>query len=245
LSYTPSKVKPQVSDIISSGYCLDFRQHRYSASIEIYYKTMHNVVDVKDHAQLLGNPFFEDELAYGNARSFGIEINFRKSLGTLTGWLAYTYSRSFIKIPGINNGAEYPSSFDVPHDFSTGLLYPIGKRVKISANWMYSTGAATMLMAGSYRYMNVEVPYYTGKNQGRLPDYHRLDMSVTLLTKRSVKRMAEGKKYQASWNFSIINVYNRINPFYMAVKSNKDNVSEATAVYFYGFIPSISYSFKF
>jgi len=241
---TTLKVEPQLSDIISTGYFLDLAHHKYSVSVEAYYKDMQHVVDIKEHAQLTGNPFFEDELAFGNAHSYGIELNAHKNTGALTGWMAYTYSRSFMKIPEINNGIEYPSSFDVPHDFSTGLIYRLGKRITLSANWLYSSGTATMLIAGSYRYMNLDVPYYTGKNQGRLPDYHRLDLALTLLTRKTIKRQAEGKKQEASWNFSLINVYNRKNPFYMALHPNNDNQTQAEAVYFYGFIPSVTYIFK-
>ncbi len=244
---TTLKVKPQLSDIISAGYFLDFAQQKYSVSIEVYYKKMQHVVDIKDHAQIFGNPFFEDELAFGNARSYGIELNVRKNIGVLTGWLGYTYSRSFMKAAEVNNGLEYPASFDVPHDFSIGLIWKAGKRVSLSANWMYSSGAATMLIAGSYRYMNLDVPYYTGKNQARLPDYHRLDLALTLITKRSIRQQIEGKKHQASWNFSFINVYNRKNPYYMTIKPAFENpaVTIAEKVYFYGFFPSVSYSFKF
>ncbi len=243
---TTLKVKPQFSDIISAGYFQDFAHRKYSVSVEAYYKEMRHVVDIKDHAQLINNPDFEDELAFGNAHSYGIELNARKNIGALTGWIAYTYSRSFMKIPEINNGVEYPSSFDVPHDFSTGLIYRLGKRVTLSANWMYSSGTATMLIAGSYRYLNMDVPYYTGKNQGRLPDYHRLDLALTLLTRKTIKRQAEGKRYEASWNFSFINVYNRKNPFSMALHpNNNSNQTQAEAVYFYGFIPSVTYIFKF
>lgn len=243
---TTLKIKPQLSDIISAGYFLDFAQKKYSVSVEAYYKKMQHVVDIKDHAQLFGNPFFEDELAFGNAHSYGVELNIRKNVGALTGWIAYTYSRSFMKVPEINNGFQYPASFDVPHDFSAGLVYKVGKRVTLSANWMYSSGAATMLIAGSYHYMNLDVPYYTGKNQGRLPDYHRLDFAINLVTKRSIRQQAQGKKHQASWNFSLINVYNRKNPYYNTIKPSFDDpsVTVAEKVYFYGFFPSVSYSFK-
>jgi hypothetical protein len=241
------KVKPQFSDIISAGYFLELKQHKYSVSLETYYKKMRDVVDLKDHANTLGNPFFEDELSFGKGRSYGVEFEAKKNEGKITGWLSYTYSRSLLKIKAINDGKEYPTTYDVPHDLSIGMGYQLSKRLSMSATWVYSTGAATMLMAGYYKYMDLGVPYYAGKNAGRLPDYHRLDLGLSLITKRTIKREAQGKQYHATWNFSIINVYNRTNPYYIVLRPDRENSSltNIDKVYLLGLFPSVTYNFKF
>jgi hypothetical protein len=241
------KLKPLVSDLVSAGYFLDLNNHQYSISIESYYKKMKNIIDYKDHANLLVNPAFDNELIRGNARSYGFEIEAVKNSGKLTGTLTYTYSRTFNKIAQINNGEEYPPTFDIPHDFSLNLAYQLTKRTRLSATWVYSTGAATMLMSGYYKFMDLSVPYYVGRNSGRLPDYHRLDLALNIITKKTLIREAAGKRFRASWNFSVFNVYNRVNPYYIALRPDrlKTSVTNIDRIYLFGLFPSVTYNFEF
>ena len=69
--------------------------------------------------------------------------------------------------------------------------------------------------------------------------YHRLDIAFTLDGK-------EKKNFKSSWSFSIYNVYNRQNPYFIYFDGNDDNFGlTAKQVSLFPIIPSISWNFKF
>jgi hypothetical protein len=84
-------VKPQLSDQFSLGYFRNLDDNNYEFSAEIYYKNLQDVVDFKDHANLLGNSDFEQELRFGKGQAYGLELMLKKNSGKLTGWVSYTF----------------------------------------------------------------------------------------------------------------------------------------------------------
>jgi hypothetical protein len=73
-----------------------------------------------------------------------------------------------------------------------------------------------------------------------MPPYDRLDVGATFQCKKR-------KHFEASWNFSIYNVYDRWNAYTITFQQNPDNASETQAVQttLFGIIPSVTYQFKF
>jgi hypothetical protein len=147
------------------------------------------------------------------------------------------------KIPGINDGKEYPSSYDRTHDVSVVTNYDISKRWNFSATWIYSTGNPTSYPIAKYDVQGNTIYYYSARNSNRIPDYHRLDLSVTYDFKKN-----ERKKVKQSLNFAIYNAYARRNAYSVTFRQNEDNpnVSEATRLSIIGsVIPSLTYNFNF
>jgi len=233
-------VKPEIADQVALGFFKNLNKNAYETSVEIYYKDMQNVVDFRDHAELLINKHLEGELRIGDGYSYGAEFYIKKQEGAFTGWISYTYSRTMRKIPEINNGKEFPSSFDKPHDIAIVASYQLNKRVNLSANWVYSTGAPRTMPLERFVHKGMVTPIYSERNGYRIPDYHRLDLSLTLDNKPR-------KHYTSNWNFSIYNVYNRHNAFAIMFTQdvNNPNVVKAEKVYLFKIIPSVSYNIKF
>jgi hypothetical protein len=246
------QIKPQKGDQISLGYFKKFPEGDIDLSLEGFYKKLHNQIDYEDHAYMLLNPHIEKELRYGSGKAFGFEIFLKKYQGRLNGWIGYSYSRTERTIEGINNNEVYPASWDRPHDLSCFISYDVSERWKISANWIYMTGSTFSSPTAFYRYNGYTVPIYGKKNNDRLPDYHRLDLSTEIqLNKRE-------RRYEHSLRFSIYNLYGRKNPF--AVNFNKTLNPGGTPVvpgnlylppelvpsqmYLFQMVPSVSYSFK-
>jgi hypothetical protein len=235
-------VKPQVGDQIAIGYFKNLKENLIETSVEVYYKKMYNQIDFKDHANLLLNEKMEGELRFGDALSYGIEFFIKKNTGKFTGWLSYTLSKAERKIPYINNGNPYPASYDKPNNISLVLNYEFSKRLSASANWVYATGSPVTFPTGRFEYGNTVIPIYSERNSYRFPDYHRLDLSVTLKN-----RQKENKKYSSEWNFSVFNVYNRHNTWLIRFQQNEYNpdITEAYRLYLFSVIPSVTYNFKF
>jgi len=238
---TPN-VKPQVANQVGIGYFRNLNRNMYEVSAEIYYKNYNKVIDFRDHAQLLLNPYLEGEIRIGNGYSYGVETMIRKNDGKLTGWLSYTYSRSFRIIPEINEGNRYNAPYDRPNAINFVANYDFAKRISASMIWTYATGLPVTFPTGRAVYANVILPIYSNRNAYRMPDYHRLDLSVTLKGKEK-----SGKKWHGEWNFSVYNAYNRHNAWSInfTQDSNDPNITYAEKTYLFSVIPAVTYNFKF
>jgi outer membrane cobalamin receptor len=253
--WTPAgpNIQPQTADQFALGYFRKFFKSRVNLSAELYYKYYSNNIDYQDHANLLYNPLIEGELRFGKAWSYGIELMLRKAEGNFTGWIGYTYSRAFIKTVGVNGDKTYPAAYDRPNDICINLSYNYKKQWTVTANWIYLTGGAITTPTGFYYSNGYSVPIYGDKNNDRLPDYHRLDISASYAFSKPENR------YQHSLTITFYNVYGRFNPF--SVNFNKimndngkfvvpSNINGSyqlipTTISVAGMIPSINYQFKF
>jgi len=238
-----SYIKPLIANQVGLGYFRNFKDNMFETSAEVYYKKMNNVIDYIDGAELFLNEELETELLRGKGYAYGLELYAKKQEGRLTGWLSYTLSRSMRKIPGINEGEAYPSSYDRTHNVSFVANYDLSKRWSLSSTWIFSTGNPTSYPIAKYDVQGNTFYYYSARNSDRIPDYHRLDISATYDFKKN-----DRKKVKQSLNFSIYNVYARRNAYSVTFRQNEDNpnVSEATRLSIIGsMIPSITYNFNF
>jgi len=240
--------KPQRADQISLGYFKDFvSKKKYGASAEVFYKAMNNILDFKDGAQLILNKHIETDLLQGKGWSYGVETSFSKNVGRITGSLNYTYSRSFRQIAGptasesINGGKAYPANFDQPHIINLSWKYNLSRRYFFTGNWTYHTGRPVTIPLSAFQFENMSVAYYSGRNQYRIPDYHRLDIALVFEGNHKRKKRGEG-----TWVLSVYNVYGRKNPYTVFFKSSGSGIPQPYQLSIIGSaLPSISYNFKF
>ena len=234
------QVTPEISDQISTGYYRNFNDNRYEFSAELYYKNIMNLIDYKDGARLVFNTNIESQILYGKGRAYGMELCFRKNEGKFTGWLSYTLSRAEQKFDQINHGRFYPSTQDRTHDVSVVGIYQLSSKWTFSATWVYYTGNAVTFPSGNYKIDGVVLNYYTERNGYRMPPYHRLDLSVTCMLKKTATK-------ESSLTFSLYNAYNRYNAYSITFRPNPANLQQTQAIQttLFGIVPSISYNFKF
>lgn len=238
-------IKPQSCDQISIGYFHNVWNDNLTLSAEGYYKFLHNVVDFKDFATVILNTDVDTELRIGKGNAYGIELMARKQKGNLTGWISYTYSRSFRTIPEVNQGMTYRSPSDRPHSVNVVLSYSPLKWLSIGMNWVYATGQPISAPEGRYiinDFGKEEIlPVYTGRNQYRMSDYHRLDLSATF----DLNSKNKGR-YNHEINISTYNTYARKNPWMINFRTDKETHEQyAEMTYLFSIVPSISYNFKF
>jgi hypothetical protein len=246
-------IRPQISDQVSLGYFTRILRDRFQVSAEAYYKHFKNHLDYKDHANLLYNPLLEGQLRFGSAWAYGLELMIRKPAGKFTGWIGYTFSRTFIHTNEVNNGKTYPASYDRPNDLCINLAYSPTPRWTLAANWILMTGGAITTPIGFYYSNGYSVPVYDDKNNDRLPTYHRLDLSATY------KLSAPGKRFQQSLGITLYNAYGRLNPYTVSFNKFMDDQGDfvvpanldgsyklvPTTISVAGIIPSVNYQFKF
>ncbi len=249
-----NNIKPQTSDQVSLGYFRNFKDNQYEFSAEAYYKKMANSIDYRDGAQVTLNPTVEGELLYGEGRAYGLELLLKKRRGKFTGWVSYTLSRSEKLFDDINQGSWFPAKQDRIHDASVVLMYKLNERLTFSASWVYYTGAAVSFPEAKYEIGGQVVNFYSERNGYRMPDYHRLDLGVTLNNKKfklatdpdTGKEIQVAKRFESSWNFSVYNAYARENSYSISFKANETTgITEANQIALFKLIPSITYNFKF
>ena len=236
---TNPNIKPQKCDQFAAGYFRNFKGNSIETSVEVFYKNLNDVIDFADDAFFYGNLLVDGEVRVGKGRSYGAEFIVRKNYGKLTGWVSYTYSRSFRTVKGISHDEEYRSPYDRPHCISVVINYEFSDKFDVSANWIYNTGQPVTYPYGKYTDHGSTYAIYNGyRNQSRYPDYHRLDLSATLKGKKH-------ERWQGEWNLSIYNVYGRHNTWAVTFSQGENNTIETEKMYLFSVIPSISYNFKF
>lgn len=241
-------IKPQLLDQFAIGYFKNFKDGGYSLELETYFKKGKNRIDYIDGADLVANNAIEQVILNGENRSYGLEFLLKKNTGRLTGWLSYTLSRSEQKTPGrtpletgINNGEWYKSSHDKRHNLSITSAYKWNEKWSFGSAFTYQTGKTATFPNSQYQYQGINIPNYGLRNENNLPAYHHLDISATYIPKPKKK-----KGWQSEWVFSIYNLYGRKNAASISFGQNQDTgINEATRLSIFGFMPGISYNFKF
>ena len=254
--WTPStnNIAPQTGQQVSLGYFRNFANNTYEASVETYYRGTQNQIDYIDGAELLINQFLEGDLLSGIGRAYGLELYVQKKKGMLNGWVSYTLGKTELQVDGINNNEWYLTRFDQTHNLKVAAFYDLSPKWSFSANFSYITGTPTTFPTDRYEFQDYVVPYNydNGRNNVRIPDYHRLDLGVTMQG-RTVKRNGKPRKVNDQYVFSVYNVYSRRNPFsiYFTQGGDRPVIGEplptkAVQVAIIGsFFPSITYNFKF
>jgi hypothetical protein len=240
-------IKPQIGDQVSLGFFRNMQQNTVETSVEVYYKTIKNQLDYKDGAKLFLNEALETDLLAANGKAYGIEFMVNKKTGRVTGWASYAFSRTFLQTEGVfpeeqvNKNQQYAASYDKPHNLNLALNYQINRRFSISGNFNFSSGRPFTAAVSHYVIDGNVVPYYGPRNAYRLPAYHRLDLSVTMLTNHK-----KNKKWEGSWNFGIYNVYTHENVYSAFYRHTYGSRPRAYRLAVIGTaIPSVTYNFKF
>ena len=241
-------LKPQTCVQVSLGVYQNFYKNMFEAYIDGYYKKMYNLAEYRDglaFSSLMINP--DQMYTYGEGYSTGVEFFFRKSKGRFTGFVGYTLSYTIRNFEELNNGEPFYAKYDRRHDVSINLSYEI-LRNKLTASvvWVYATGNAMTVPLGFYLFNGSMVQEYSRRNEYRMAPYHRLDISVDWF-------IAKRKHFETSLNFSIYNVYNRKNPFFIFYETQTNvDVSQGTfeletkayQMSLVPIMPSITWNFK-
>lgn len=217
-----NNVKPQIADQYAVGWFRDFQEKAYEGSVEVYYKNMFNQVDFKTGAELVFNENVESQLLFGKGRSYGTELYFKKNKGRFTGWVSYTLSRTEREFDGVDDGDVYPANWDRTHDLSIVGMYKLNKKWTLSSAFVYRTGDAVTYPIGKYEVDGEIFNLYGGRNENRLPDYHRLDLGATL-------QLKDNDKFKSDLTFSLYNAYGRRNAFSIDFREDSNDASKTQA----------------
>ena len=236
-------INPQISDQWSLGVNHNVLDDAVELSAEIFYKYNQNTPDLKDNPGLViidSDP--EGLLRFGTSDAYGLELMAKYEFAKVNGWISYTLTKSMFDIEGVNGDVPYRSPLNHEHAVNFVATWDISKMVSASATWLFYSGSATTYPVARFSFGGTYVPIYSSRNEDKIPDYHRADLSVTLRS----RRRAAGQRWSSEWNFSIYNLYGRHNAWTISYGYNKtEDRMDATKVYLFSVVPSVSYNLNF
>lgn len=208
---TPRNIPPARSTHFISGFEWKAGKN-ISVDIEGYYKNVNNLPGLNENKIFLT----DDELVSGSSKSYGIDFLFRYNHSLLNFTTSYSHGYVTKNI----NDKTYNPRYDIRNSIKTILEFNIYKGWKASTTWLFYSGVPFTLLTGYYDKLHFDnpsdkfslfgsqllTPILGDRNTSRLPEYHRMDLSISKSFKLSFLKFY--------LNFSIINVYDRANIFY-------------------------------
>ncbi|MDP6610816.1 MAG: TonB-dependent receptor [Candidatus Marinimicrobia bacterium] len=186
---------------------MKYETRNYLLEIEGYRKYLDGLIEYTRRFQELadyGNYFF-----FGDGYAEGIELLVQKKSGAFNGWISYTFANVNYDF-GALAPEPYPASHDKTHEAKLVGIYKWGPW-NFATTLVYATGTPyttpesryylPLLDGDEYNYIHV-----SDKNSHRLPDYHRMDLSVF--------RQLQTPDFNWDVGISVFNLYNRKNVNY-------------------------------
>ena len=209
---------------------ISWEKRHFILDIEGYVKRMSGLLTISERMRTVttsrtGQPFNPNELALFEGTGFarGLELlaqirNVHFPLAsknaTYNGWVSYTWSRMENTYAAFNNGNPFPASNDHTHEVKVVNIFEWNvatwSSINIGAVWLYSTGTPYTAPLGVYTLvlldstLNRSYMQVSDKNAFRLPDYHRLDLSVAW-------NVRFGRHVKGSLTMGLFNAYRQEN----------------------------------
>ncbi|MDG5766339.1 TonB-dependent receptor [Balneolales bacterium ANBcel1] len=237
------KVAPSCSDQFAVGLKYEPRAG-WEVEVEGYYRTMN---DLFEFDPLLGDVAgfeYHELFRTGDGYAYGLEAMVERTKGRLTGYVGYTFGRTWRRFPEYNQGRFFPPRFDRTHDLTTALNYRVSSSWRFSTTFTYQTGQPYTQPVG--RSMLSGNPLQNGRlnhmvvdrvNGARMPAYHRLDIAAT-------RRGSFFGIAQAELQIQVINVYSRRNVWFYTFDYNQ-NPPQKQEMPLLPILPSVTYTIEF
>ncbi len=245
-----NSIEPEESDQVAIGFESKFGARKnWRYTIEGFYKKLGGLIELKEGVSLFSTAgTWQEKVEISGVGTIqGLEVFLEKETGITTGSVSYTLTRNERQFKNINNGNPYPYHYNKLHDISVFVNHKLSEKVNISASWFYNSGFPITLAQAKYNIeFNLvdgssfaeEVHSYYGRNSSKMPNYHRLDLGIHF-----VKKVKKGIR---TWSFSIYNVYNRQNAYYLFYDQKEgSNEIGLYQISLFPIIPSFSYSLSF
>ena len=253
LVWVPSlqNLLPQKANQISIGLSKQLKKWNIDVSIEGYYKKLYNLsqfVYFADFGENVYQNWQQNILKNGKGEAYGMEFLINKTEGKFNGMISYTLSWNNRQFDNFNSGKVFPFKYDRRHIINTYASYQLSRKWKLGVLWTYNTGFRLTIPNGQI----VDVPFldsktllYTEANNGKMPDYHRLDINAI-----KEKKLKSGRI--STWSINVYNAYAHLNPIFIYVKKDYKNpiTKQVTPAQLKGivlipFLPSLNYALKF
>ena len=208
-----------------AGAEIDFGRY-FEFNAEVYIKDFNQLTNINrdkiyaDITEFADKPdFLKKDYIIERGQAYGFDFRLKYDRKRFYAWA--TYSWTYVdRFDGIRT---YNPSFDRRHNVNLVTTYTFGENLnwELSGRWNFGSGFPFTQTQGFHPNVNVDNGIntdfltqngglgivYADFNKGRLPTYHRLDVSLR-------HTWAISDRSELDFNFSISNMYNRENIFY-------------------------------
>lgn len=216
-----------------------------SASASIYHRQLKNLIETMQEMRLVYEINPEKYAKHSSAKVNGCEFSANATFDNLKMSVSYDYTDSRWLTQGLNNNKSYPASFIRKHTLRVSGTYALNEQIRLSTSWQIASGIPYTAAVGKY-VIDGKTTLQFDENQINtmlLPSYNRLDFSMNIESRKNKIR-----RWKSYWDFAIYNLYARKNPLgvaYFTTDENGKYVLKPGYYYFYQFVPSVSYRFRF
>lgn len=240
-SWMPStpEAGPMVSDQIAGGIYLT--PGNFKINLEGWYKTMDGML-AYNGANAFYPPLvnWEKSFTSGRGESYGLEFETTYSIPKLELSAFYTLSWSWRQFDAYYM-FPYLDRNDNRHKVNLVGNWNFARGWFFSFNWNWHTGNRITLPSHAVlREGNIYSTCYEQPFNAKLPDYHRLDVSVEY----KWDLLGDGTKF-TTINLSIYNVYNHMNASFAMLDTDGYGKYRGMAYGLIPIIPTLSASYKF
>lgn len=196
-----NELEPAYSTDVVAG--VSYENPEFLFDLEFYHKTAQNIVEFSQRFRRGANESYS--FYKGSSQSNGMELLLQKKAGIFSGWISYTLSMTENTFPELNGGEAFPALQDQRHEVKTIATVNFAEDWLLSGVFVFATGkpysspvsqyTLTLLDGSTYQYTHVG-----DKNAYRLPNYQRVDISLTYQVKMKNR----------TWKFGI-SVFNLLN----------------------------------
>jgi hypothetical protein len=181
LLYAPIYGNPDLKSQKAAHYIMGYEKQlrKGQARVEVYYKDYDRLVIENESLEFANS-------GHGYAR--GLDLFFKRGIlfqDKLNGWVSYSFLQSKrLQARDTRSGQVEelaPSSFDITHNLTLVGKYTIGSHWSAGLSFRYATGRPLTPVVDAERdaQFNFYTPFEGPVNSERLPNYHRLDASLS------------------------------------------------------------------
>jgi hypothetical protein len=264
-------LKPASSWQYSLGAGRDFnlKGMKMGVKADLWYRNFNNISDFRDGYDVRTMIIYQknyqlgDLVTTGKGQAYGLDLSAALNHNRWSLTLDYTLMEVRHRFAELNGGRSFAASSDIRNALTLTGMLKLSRSWTFNATWQYQTGRPiTIPTAIIFPYEDVvdgfdyysHLPVYTERNNYRMKDFHKLDLSFQY-------QYTAFKKHQAIWSFGAYNAYHRANPFLYYIGLNepyrKYNIETKTwepnpnshpvlkSVSVFPVLPYLSWSMKF
>ncbi|KAB7530891.1 TonB-dependent receptor plug domain-containing protein [Flagellimonas olearia] len=185
-----------------------FDRNGWTLDAEGYYK---GITGLTSYSQGFHLP--QPDLSEGKSRIIGVDLLLKKRIRNYRFWVGYAFNDVNFTFDDIQEDS-FSGNNDIPHSFRISNSLDI-KNLELSLGWQYRSGTPFTPIE-SYNEATREVVFGT-INESRLPNFHRLDASLTY------RFPIQHRSSIIQIGFSALNLYNRIVPLSIIHRTTQEN----------------------
>ena len=197
------------SNQVSSG--LSFKQNGWHVDVDFYFKKTKGLTSLTSGFENSNTNFSE-----GESNISGLDVLIKKRMNNYRTWLSYSTMKKDFKFEEVNNNASFSGNFHIAHQLTWSHTYK-WNAFDFSLGWNFRTGTPyTNALGLEDDGFTID---YDKINDGRLPNYHRLDFSATYKF-----NMSKNQKWKGKLGLSLLNLYGNKNILNRTYRVRLDSV---------------------